>query len=80
MRKSEMKFLKWPDLDFQKNIITILETKNGEPRHIPMTDRVRGVLMSIKKHSESSYVFYDKQGQPFDCRKSFETALKNLVY
>lgn len=34
MRKSEMRNLRWPDVDIKRGIITLRDTKNGEMRHI----------------------------------------------
>ncbi len=76
MRKSEIKFLRWPDIDFEKGFICLFETKNNEKRYIPINPAVREALLSIRKHPDSSYVFAGKDGEPFNIRKSFETALR----
>ncbi len=76
MRKSEIKFLHWNDIDFKKGFICLLRTKNNEKRYIPINTAVREALMSVRKHPDSSYVFWGKDGEPFNFRKSFETALR----
>jgi integrase len=40
MRKGEQLNLKWSDIDFQRKLITIKETKSGETRRVPMNDVV----------------------------------------
>ena len=66
MRKSEIKFLHWKDIDFNKGLICLLQTKNGEKRYIPVNTAVRDALMSVRKHPESSYVFCGPDGEPFN--------------
>ncbi len=77
MRRGEILGLKWQDIDFRRNIITLLDTKNGERRDLPMNEQVKTAFMRVKKHPESPYVFCNKDGNPFrSLRKSFFTALK----
>ena len=76
MRKGEIQNLKWNDINFHQGVITLRETKNGEVRHIPINDTVREALIAIPKHPESQYIFCDKDGLPYNCRKSFETAIQ----
>ncbi len=76
MRKGEIQKLKWNEINFNQGYIAITETKNGEVRYAPMNDTIREVLVSIRKHPASPYVFCSKDGEPYDFRKSFETALR----
>ncbi len=78
MRKSEILGLKWHDIDVRRNIICLLDTKNGEKREVPMNDVVKRALIAVPKHPESSYVFCNKDGKPYgDIKKSFFTAMKD---
>jgi len=77
MRKGEISDLKWRDVDFNKGIITLLRTKNGEKRYIPVNNACREALMGVKKDSKSEYIFCNRNGKPYNFRKSFETALRN---
>ncbi|MEW6170760.1 MAG: site-specific integrase [Candidatus Omnitrophota bacterium] len=77
MRKSEILNLKWQDIDFKRNIICLLDTKNGEKRQVPMNEQAKTALIRVKKHPESPYIFCNKDGKPYgDIKKSFFTALK----
>ncbi len=76
MRKGEIQNLKWRDIDFERSYLTVTHSKNGEKRFIPMNESVKKALVGVRKHPESPYIFAGKDGEPFDCRKSFETALK----
>jgi integrase len=77
LRKSEILQLRWQDLDFQEKRITVLKTKNNELRVIPMNETVFQELGRIDRHPESEYVFYNRNGEPYDnVRKSFDRVLK----
>ncbi|MDD5269766.1 MAG: site-specific integrase [Candidatus Omnitrophica bacterium] len=75
MRKGEILDLKWQDLDMQRGIIYLLDTKNSDKREIPLNEQAMVALVKIKKHSDSPYVFCNKEGEPYgDIKKSFFTA------
>ncbi len=76
MRKSEIQHLRWRDVDFANNVITLLITKNGEVRHIPLMSYALEALKTQNRHPSSDYIFCDTGGLPFNFRKSFETALR----
>ena len=58
------------------------DTKNGETREVPMNDEVVKVLSGIKRHSNSLYVFWTKNGKRIDdIRKSFcYVVFKSALY
>jgi len=77
MRKGEILNLKWNDIDFKRGIIHLYHTKNGEKREIPMNEQVRNMIVAVKKHPKSAYIFCNPAGKPYcDIRKSFFTACK----
>jgi integrase len=77
MRKGEMQRLRWEDINFKNDVITLLKTKNGEVRRVPMSTNVKDMLLSMKEHSTSDVVFsLEETGESYNFRKSFETALK----
>ena len=77
MRKGEILGLKWPDIDFRRGIIYLLDTKNGERREVPMNDIVKRAFVNQPKYKDSPYIFCNRDGKPFrDIRKSFIAGLK----
>ena len=71
--------LKWQDVDFQRNIIYLHDTKNGEKRVVPMNETVKNALISVCKHPESVYIFCYPNGEPVrDVRFAWFEALKRL--
>ncbi len=76
MRRSEIFKLKWSNIDFEYEIIELLETKSGKSRKIPISSKMMKVLEEAKNGTE--YVFINKDtGLPYnDIKKSFHTVLK----
>ncbi len=48
MRRSELQRLSWRDVNFETGTVTVRQSKNKDYRVIPMTDRVRSMLMRLK--------------------------------
>ena len=77
MRRGEILGLKWNNIDYKRGIITLLDTKNGQKREVPMSDTVKNAIIQVRKHPGSPYVFCNEHGQGrHDIRKSYATALK----
>jgi integrase len=57
MRRGEILNLTWQDIDLDSGSITIRDSKNGQPRHIPMDSTVRDLLSGYIPTSGSSHVF-----------------------
>jgi integrase len=81
MRLGELINLTWHDIDFQRGIITIQTSKNGERRIVPLQSHALDVL---KEHSKvirlDSTLLFPRPTvplQPIDIRPSWENALKN---
>ena len=53
MRKGEILSLKWENVNFQRGIIFIPDTKNKEWREVPMNSLVIETLSKVKKHHDS---------------------------
>ena len=76
MRKEEILSLKWKDVDYRIRTISILDTKNGESRELPMNDIVYRILLAVKK-TDRPWVFCKKDGERYgNVRKAFEGARK----
>jgi integrase len=78
MRKSEILGLKWEQINLETGFIYLGETKNDEPREVPLNETLTGLL---KRHTPSrfgkGYVFTWPAGRPVrDIRGSFEAACR----
>ena len=47
-RKNEAAHVLWSDVDLERNTILLRETKNGDPRLIPIVAELRSLLKSLK--------------------------------
>ena len=85
MRKGEIFGLKWFQVNFDYNIIRIVESKSGKARDIPISKKLLALLKSIPRTSE--YVFVNPDtGKPYtDIKHSWKTVcnaagLKNFRF
>lgn len=62
MRSGEIRSLQWHDLDFDSGFIIIRDSKNGEPRHVPMDSTVVSLFRNYPRTSGSEYVFANAAG------------------
>ncbi|MCK4423865.1 MAG: site-specific integrase, partial [Candidatus Omnitrophica bacterium] len=77
MRKSEQLLLMWSQVDLNRSIITLHETKNGDGRIVPINDTVKDVLLRWKCRSKGNYVFVSHRGEHYiSIHKGFYSALK----
>ena len=80
MRRSEIARLKWQDVDFNDRTLYVSETKNDEPRTMPMSDALFDKLQEMKQDSTSEFVFTTQEGQPYTSisawKRAWSTALK----
>lgn len=76
MRKGEFLSLRWNQIDFEKGIITLSDTKNDQRRYVPMDETVKSTLLEIERKSD--YVFRGKkEGKPLGwIELSFHNALE----
>jgi integrase len=66
-RKGELQNLKWPQVNLEQGIISLLDTKNGERRDIPMNETVKATLKAMERTSE--FVFPSRNGKRIDDAK-----------
>lgn len=72
MRKGEILGLKWEQVEFEVPSITVLFSKNGRIRKIPISPSLLVVLKGLKEKSTQDYVFVsDKTKKPLH---KFQTA------
>ena len=69
--------LKWENVDLVRDIIYVLDTKNGEKREIPINRKLKEVLSAIERNPKGQYVFSKANGMSYkDTRNGFTTAMK----
>lgn len=62
----------------ENGFVTLTETKNKEPRKVPINGLLRSVLQDLPRNG-SSYVFYGRTGNKFDettLHRKFKKALE----
>ena len=62
MRSGEIRSLQWNDLDFDSGFIIIRDSKNGEPRHIPMDSTVVDLFRNYPRTAGTEFVFPNAAG------------------
>lgn len=78
-RRMEILGLTWKDVDFNRSVITLHETKNGERRVLPLTGHALELVHQLTKvrHVKCNFVFPGKDlRKPVDLRTPFQNALK----
>jgi integrase len=80
MRRGEMLDLEWERLNLSTSTITLYDTKNGEPRSVPINSAVYAVLVALEPDPEkrTGLVFRSPEGGRSSSRftKCFATALR----
>jgi integrase len=62
MRSGEIRSLQWNDLDFDSGFIIIRDSKNGEPRHVPMDSTVVDLFRNYPRTAGTEFVFSNPVG------------------
>ncbi len=75
-RKMEIMNLKWSDVDLDKNLIYLHQTKNGEIRTLPIVPKVKELLILLKEESENELLFVGRGNKPLNIEYAYEEALK----
>ncbi|MGB0320672.1 MAG: tyrosine-type recombinase/integrase, partial [Cycloclasticus sp.] len=77
MRKGELDRLRWGDIDFERGLALLSDTKNGTSRHTPIPDVI---MAEIKKHREigNGLLFPSTTNPetPYDYKKQWANCLK----
>jgi integrase len=81
MRQDEILSLEWPNVDLFRKTVTVVRSKNGEKRTIPLNQRVLELLKVKAKvrNIRSNYVFSSTTGSKIIARnllRAFYSALK----
>ena len=77
MRRGEILSLKWENVDLVRDIIYVLDTKNGDKREILINRKLKEVLSAIKANPNGPFVFSKTNGMSYkDTRNGFDAAMK----
>ncbi|MDX6501354.1 MAG: hypothetical protein QOG23_4614 [Blastocatellia bacterium] len=60
MRRGELLGLRWAQVDFQRGVIYVTQTKTARDRMLPMSQQVRELLLSLRKDRKGEHVFTSK--------------------
>jgi len=74
MRLGEIMQLSWADCDITKRTVMIHETKNGEPRKIPLSIEAIRVLSANPRHLNTDKIFWQ-----WSSVSSFESSWQRLI-
>jgi integrase len=78
-RKREILTLRWCDINLQRQVITLHDTKNGERRILPLQGHALALMQDYSKirRIDSPFIFPSRNGkQSFDIRRAWEAVLK----
>ena len=75
-RWKDTRLMRWEKISWEKEIVTLEETKGDKPRIALLPRRVKEILLPLKK--EKGYIFINvKTGEPYvQCNKMFRGASK----
>ena len=79
MRKNEIMTLTWGDVDLERQLITLEETKNNEWRSVPLVGKAHQLIKTLAKGCKGpcQLLFPGKNpSQPIEIKKAWYTALR----
>jgi len=72
LRRGEIVALRWDCVDFERDVLKIIRTlsaneivlmrKGGDEHWAPLTDRVKGMLLELRRHRKSHWLFHGPNG------------------
>jgi len=75
-RKGELERLKWSDIDVDRGLAYVHQTKNGEPRVLPLTQQVLTEMGKVDRDAELIFNSSIKPTKAYEFRKEWIKALK----
>ena len=57
LRKSELLNSRWPDVDWDREELTIQDTKNGRPHHLPLSSAAMALLRQLPRQEGNPFLF-----------------------
>ncbi|MBT4147549.1 MAG: site-specific integrase [Gammaproteobacteria bacterium] len=77
MRKAELSNLRWSDINFEKGLASLKDTKNGNPRINPIPSIAFDELKTSRQIGNGLIFFSPNNSEkPFDFRKQWYATLK----
>ena len=77
MRKSEIRNLKWENLNLREGMVHIEHSKSYRRREVPIGPNLTSILRELKLNSRSEWVFSKEDGSPIgNFRKAYQHAVK----
>jgi len=61
LRKGELLHARWADIDFGRATLRLPDTKNGEPRHVPLSTHALRILRNLPRMVGNPHVFPSKR-------------------
>lgn len=65
MRQEECAALEWSRVDLRRRTATLIRTKTGRARAVPIDDRGAGTLAGTPRHVKSPFVFWHDDGERY---------------
>ena len=81
MRRSEVRNLKWTDIDSDRGFIQLRDPKGGEDAKVPLSEPALELLLAHPKQTNNQYVFAGEMGGPRGLRQIGEAsrAIRNAA-
>ena len=81
-RNTELRFLTWPEIDFEQNLITIqnkpgFSLKNRQSRTLPLNGELKNILLPLEQ--DEGYCFTDQNGEQFMPNSKLSAEFKRLI-
>lgn len=80
LRQSNIRLLKWEDVDFDNWTLAIRETKNGQPRHVPVVGMAQRTLQAHydRDPTQEGWVFKGyRDGAPWSLHSAWQRVRAN---
>jgi len=77
MRRGEILNLKWNCVNFTQKFITILNSKSGKSRQIPISTKLLNELKKLPQDNEYVFINPDTKKPYYDLKRAFKSLCKN---